>query len=86
MATDSTTITLTTSYQLIGAGPGIITLEVGETALIHFGTGAPGASDDFHTLHRKSRNWTQIPEGLSAYAKKTDPTGERVVKITYSGA
>ena len=86
MPTASTTTALTTSYLLIGAGPGIITLEVGAVAKIHFATSAPAANADFHTLHRDGRSWAQVPSGLNAYAKKTDPGGTKTVKITYAGA
>jgi hypothetical protein len=84
MATTETT--LTTSYQLIGAGPGVVTLELGKVAMLHIATSLPGAGAPAHRLVRGSDKESLTYLGSeNIYGRKTDPTSERVVKVAYTG-
>ena len=66
--------TLTSTYQSIGAGPGVITLEIGNYAEVHLTTGAaPSGASAYHSISRgmtaDDRSWIGVPSGLTAYAR-----------------
>lgn len=78
--------TLTTSYVLIIAGPAVVTLEEGLVAMLHIAASSPAADAPAHRLVRGSDRESFTYNGSdNIYAKKTDPSGDRVVVIAYTG-
>lgn len=89
MATATTSKTLTSTYQSIGAGPGVITMEEGFRAEVHLTPGAaPVAGSAFHSLFAVSketdRSWTEVPVGMTAYARKRSNDGDTAISFTQS--
>lgn len=79
--------TLTTVYQLIIAGPAVVTLETGKVAMIHIAASAPAANAPAHRLVRGTDRASLTYNGTdNIYAKKTDPAGDRNVVIAYTDA
>lgn len=78
--------TLTTSFQLLGQGPLLITLEKGHLAELHIASSAPTPPVPVHRLIRgKDREWLNYTGLENVYAKKTDPSGDRMVIVSYTG-
>lgn len=84
MSTATTNTALTNAYQLIGAGPGIITLEIGLRGEIHLTPSAtPSAGSAFHSLIQNTdRTWMQVPAGMTAYARKRANDDSTVIAFT----
>lgn len=77
---------LTTSYQLLAAGPLVVTLEAGAVAMLHVAASAPAPTAAAHRLVRGSDRESFSYNGSdNIYAKKTDPTGDRDVVVAYTG-
>ena len=89
MALPTANKTLTGAYQSIGAGPGLITLEIGSRAEVHFTNGAaPSTGSAFHSILRGGttgdRSWTQVPTGMTAHARKRTGDEETIIAFTQS--
>ena len=87
MAAATVNKTLTSVYQSIGAGPGLITLETNSRAEIHFTPAAlPDANSAFHSIMRggttQDRSWSEVPSGMTAYARKRSGDGATVSAFT----
>ena len=82
MATDEKN--LTTSYQLLIAGPAVVTLEIGPAALIHVAASAPAAGAPPHRLVRGTdRESFSYPGTANIYAKKI---AAEDVLVAFTGA
>jgi hypothetical protein len=78
--------TLTTSFQLLAAGPLVVTLEQGKVAMLHIAASAPSPTAPAHRLVRGTDRESFTYNGAdNVYAKITDPLGDRVVKVAYTG-
>lgn len=77
---------LTTAYQLVIAGPAVVTLEIGPAALLHMASSSPAANAPAHRLVRGTDRESFTYNGsLNIYAKKRDDSGVNTVLIAYTG-
>lgn len=73
-------IELTTSWQLLAAGPLLIQLKVGPKAELRIDASLPGAGDDSELLTRKDGDAFRTYNGTkNVYGRKTAGTPEAVI-------
>lgn len=76
---------LTTSYQLLGAGPLVVTLETGPAAMLHIAASSPSGSDPAHRLVRGTDRESFTYNGSdNIYAKKESAFSETIT-VAYTG-
>lgn len=81
---DTEELELTSSWQLLGAGPMLISLDVGAGAKVRFASTLPVADEAGHLLVRDSdRSWISYTGTLNVYAKKV-ATFTKTVSLTYT--
>lgn len=77
--------TLTDSYQLLIAGPAVVTLEKGKVAMLHIASSTPSSNAAAHRLVRGTDRESFTYNGYdNIYVKKTDPANDRVVIVAYT--
>lgn len=78
--------TLTPSFQLLAAGPLVVTLEEGALAMLHIAGSSPAVDAPVHRLVRGTDRESLTYNGSdNVYAKKTDPGGNRTIVVAYTG-
>ena len=83
MATIS--LVLTNVYQLVGAGPGLMTIEDGIRVKFHIGVSLPGVDDPAHTMTRASDRSSMSYSGTeNIYAKVAENVKGTATKVSYT--
>lgn len=84
MAIDSTQTTVSDSWQDLGVGPGVVTLEWGPYVKVRIASSGPSANEAGHRLTRRGNSSYTHTDSRHVYVKKRSTDAEETV-VTYTG-